>query len=258
LKSLAQRIMTLTAVTALGWALSSAQSLEKVPTLSFDDIRGRHVQLADYKGKVVLLNFWATWCAPCREEIPDLINLQRLHRGQGLQIIGITYPPENLIEVRRFARKLRMNYPVGMGTKETKTLFSSSETLPMTVVIDREGAVRDVIEGIMYPDEFEQKVNPLLSSQPAPKGKLQTATVVVGTAGYRPRSVKLRRGIPAELTFIRKVEKTCGTRIMIPDYGIDRPLPLNVPVTVALTPNKSGRFKFTCGMDMFRGSLVVR
>jgi hypothetical protein len=63
-----------------------------------------------------------------------------------------------------------MNYPVAMGTKETKTLFTSSETLPMTLVIDREGVVREVIEGIMYEDEFEQKVTPLLNSKPTRRG----------------------------------------------------------------------------------------
>jgi thiol-disulfide isomerase/thioredoxin len=118
--------------------------------------------LSDYKGKVVLINFWATWCPPCRQEIPDLIKIQRQYRNKGLQIVGITYPPEQLSEVRRFARKLRLNYPVAIGTKESKALFTSSETLPVTVVIDREGVVRDVIEGIMYADEFDQKVKPLL------------------------------------------------------------------------------------------------
>jgi peroxiredoxin len=84
-----------------------------------------------------------------------------------LQIIGVTYPPETISEVRRFVRKLRMNYPVAMGAKETKALFTSSETLPMTFVIDRDGVVRNVIEGIMYEDEFEQKVKTLLSGKPA-------------------------------------------------------------------------------------------
>jgi len=82
--------------------------------------------------------------------------------AQSLRIIGITYPPEKISEVRRFVRKLKMNYPVAMGTKATKALFTPSETLPMTVVIDREGSVREVIEGIMYSDEFDRMVRPLL------------------------------------------------------------------------------------------------
>ena len=143
------------------WA--GAQSSQPTAALALKDIHGRPFKLADYRGKVVLLNFWATWCQPCRTEIPDLVKKQREYRGSGLQIIGITYPPEKISEVRRFMQKLKMNYPVAMGTNETKNLFTSSDTLPMTFVIDREGIVREVIEGIMYPDEFEQKVKPLLS-----------------------------------------------------------------------------------------------
>jgi peroxiredoxin len=144
---------------------AGAQSSKPAPPLALKDIHGHLFNLSDYRGKVVLVNFWATWCQPCRREIPDLVNKQREYRSRGLQIIGITYPPEKISEVRRFVRKFRMNYPVAMGTKETKSLFTSTETLPMTLVIDRDGVVRDVIEGIMYEDEFEQKVKPLLSGK---------------------------------------------------------------------------------------------
>jgi len=130
------------------------------------DLLGRNLRLSDYKGKVVLINFWATWCPPCRTEIPDLIKMQRVYRGRGLQVIGITYPPQTVREVRRFIRKLRVNYPVAIGTKEIKALFDQGETLPITVIIDREGNLRELIEGILLPEEFEQKIQPLLESAP--------------------------------------------------------------------------------------------
>jgi plastocyanin domain-containing protein len=123
--------------------------------------------------------------------------------------------------------------------------------------------MRDVIEGIMYADEFDEKVKPLLSiartATPieAP-GDMQRTTINVTGAGYEPASVVLQRGKPAELTFVRKIERTCGKEIVIPAYGIRQSLPFDVPVTVAFTPRRSGRFKITCGMDMFRGVLVVR
>ena len=129
--------------------------------LVFKDIHGRNIRLSDYRGKVVLINFWATWCPPCRAEIPDLVRLQHEY-GSGLQVIGITYPPQKLAEVRRFVRRAKVNYPIGLGTKETKLLFSSSETLPLTIVIGTDGSVRDIIEGILLPEEFEQKIKPLL------------------------------------------------------------------------------------------------
>ena len=128
--------------------------------LTFKDIQGRNVRLRDYRGKVVLINFWATWCPPCRAEIPDLVKLQRKYR-KSLQVIGVTYPPQKLAEVRRFVRRAKVNYPVGMGTEETKERFSMKDVLPITIVIGKDGTIRDIIEGILLPQEFEQKIKPL-------------------------------------------------------------------------------------------------
>lgn len=135
---------------------------QKAPAIALRDIQGRTLRLSDYKGKVVLLNFWATWCPPCRAETPDLVKIQREYQERGLQVIGITYPPEKVGEVRRFVRSLKINYPILLGRRATKTLFDQSETLPLTVIIDREGNIKDRIEGILLPEEFETKVKPLL------------------------------------------------------------------------------------------------
>ncbi len=148
-------LLTMAAPVALG-------QNRPAPPLTLRDLRGCPVRLSDYRGKVVLLNFWATWCPPCRAEMPDLVKWQREYRSKGLQVLGVTYPPTNRSEVRRFVRSLRVNYPVVLGAKETKALFDTGETLPVTVVIDQEGNVRELIEGILLPEEFEQKVKPLL------------------------------------------------------------------------------------------------
>lgn len=140
---------------------SIAQS-SKAPALALKDLRGRTMRVSDYKGKVVLLNFWATWCPPCRAEMPDLIKWQRQYRSKGLQVIGITYPPTELQEVRTFIRSIGVNYPIVLGEKESKALFDPGETLPFTVVIDRQGNIRERIEGILLDEEFEQKIKPLL------------------------------------------------------------------------------------------------
>jgi thiol-disulfide isomerase/thioredoxin len=141
--------------------VAAGQSAQ-APPLALKDLRGRTSRLSDYRGKIVLLNFWATWCPPCRAEMPDLVKWQREYRKKGLRVVGVTYPPTDLIEVRKFIRSLSVNYPVLLGAKETKSLFDPAETLPLTVVIDRKGNVSDVIEGIILPEEFEQKVKPLL------------------------------------------------------------------------------------------------
>ena len=134
----------------------------QAPPFELRDVNGRIVRLSNYKGKVVLINFWATWCPPCRAEMPDLVKLQREHGRDGLQIIGITYPPEQKERVRQFARKLKVNYPIVLGTRELKARYSSDETLPLTVVINRDGKVSDIISGILLRKEIDEKIKPLL------------------------------------------------------------------------------------------------
>ena len=86
---------------------------------------------------------------------------------------------------------------------------------------------------------------------------VQTVTVKITGKGYKPKSLMLKRDVPAVITFIRQTGKTCGTEVVIPEYKISQPLPLNKPVKVKFTPTKSGELKFTCGMDMLRGKLIV-
>ncbi|MBI1762720.1 MAG: efflux RND transporter periplasmic adaptor subunit [Acidobacteria bacterium] len=92
----------------------------------------------------------------------------------------------------------------------------------------------------------------------ATAAEIQTATVVLNEKGYQPGTLRLRPGIRARVTFLRKVEATCGTEIVLADYGIKRALPLGQPVTIEFTPAKPGEFKFSCGMDMLQGSIVVK
>jgi len=142
--------------------ITASGQANQAPAVVLKDLRGRSIRLDAYKGKIVLLNFWATWCPPCRAEIPDLVKWQRQFRSKGLQVIGITYPPTKLRHVRRFTHAVGVNYPILLGAKKTRALFDSSETMPLTIIIDRDGQVRDRIEGILLPEEFEQKVKPLL------------------------------------------------------------------------------------------------
>jgi pyruvate/2-oxoglutarate dehydrogenase complex dihydrolipoamide acyltransferase (E2) component len=100
--------------------------------------------------------------------------------------------------------------------------------------------------------------SPQSSPTQADHPKTQSVSIVLNEKGYRPDSIKLRKDIPARLTFTRKVEGGCGTEVLIADYGIKRVLPFNQPVTVEFTPDKAGEFKFACGMDMLKGKLIIR
>ena len=88
--------------------------------------------------------------------------------------------------------------------------------------------------------------------------KVQTAAVALTENGYEPASLRLRRGVPARVTFVRRVSAGCAQEVVLPDYGVKRELPLGEPVTVEFTPAKAGSFTFCCAMGMVRGTLVVR
>lgn len=90
------------------------------------------------------------------------------------------------------------------------------------------------------------------------KPKVQTATIEITQNGYQPSSLRLKRGVPARLSFVRRTEQTCATEVVFADYGIRRELPLNKTIIISFTPNKTGEFTFACGMNMVRGKLIVQ
>jgi peroxiredoxin len=91
-----------------------------------------------------------------------LIKWQKEYRNQGLRIVGITYPPTDIAKVNSFVRRRKINYPILLGSKKTKELYNPGDVLPLTVVIDKKGNIKDIIEGILYSDEFDEKIKPLL------------------------------------------------------------------------------------------------
>ncbi|MEO6392601.1 MAG: cupredoxin domain-containing protein [Pyrinomonadaceae bacterium] len=88
--------------------------------------------------------------------------------------------------------------------------------------------------------------------------KIQRVTITINKDGFAPAGMKLRKGVPAQVTFLRTTDATCAKEIVLPDFGIRRALPLNEPVVISFTPNKRGTFTFVCGMDMLRGQLIVQ
>lgn len=110
------------------------------PDFSLSDLNGQKLSLSAYGGKVVLLDFWATWCEPCREEIPHFVELQNKYGDQGLQIIGISMDddPE---PVRKFYAQFTINYPVVMGNAKTGELYGGILGLPIAFVIGRDGRI---------------------------------------------------------------------------------------------------------------------
>src|SRR5215471_12826665 len=111
-----------------------------VGDVTMNDVDGRHISSADWKGKVVIVNFWATWCPPCRAEIPDLIKLQNKYKDQ-LQIIGISDDDDPPAVVKKWADQHGMNYPIVMATDDLRKAFTGVAALPTSFIINRESRI---------------------------------------------------------------------------------------------------------------------
>jgi thiol-disulfide isomerase/thioredoxin len=133
--------------------------------MSFPDLSGQPATIAGWRGKVVVVNFWASWCAPCREEIPGLLSLQRKYAGNGLQVVGIAV--DSVDNSKSAAAALGIAYPVligGLGSIElTRQLGNKAGALPYTVILDRDGRLVATHLGLISEAKLEQLLRPLLS-----------------------------------------------------------------------------------------------
>ena len=134
------------------------------PDFSLPDLTGHSVSLTSFRGKVILLHFWATWCEPCREEIPHFVELQNKYGDQGLQIIGVSMDdgPE---PVRDFYQRFKMNYPVVMGNAKTGEIYGGILGLPIAFVVGRDGRIYAKHRGATEIPVFEKEIVNLLRKQ---------------------------------------------------------------------------------------------
>src|SRR5689334_11535531 len=131
---------------------------KQAPEFTLKDADGKTVRLSDYKGKVVLLDFWATWCGPCKIEIPWLKEFQRKFRDRGFEIIGVSMDDEGWQVVKPFVAELGINYRVVIGDDAIAQLYGGVEALPTTFVIDREGKIAAVHVGLTGKGEIEHGI----------------------------------------------------------------------------------------------------
>jgi peroxiredoxin len=143
------RISSIPAILLVSAALLSAPSAEaaqanypQAPTFEVRDINGKIVSSADLKGKVVFINFWATWCPPCREEIPDFVDFYNQNRAKGLEIVGLSVDQLEDEQLRSFVKQFKMSYPVALADERIIRTFEPGQFIPTTFIIDKKGRIR--------------------------------------------------------------------------------------------------------------------
>ena len=155
-------------------AIAAGEIGSHLPDFSARDLRGRRISSSDLRGKVVLIDFWATWCGPCKKEMPGYQKLLNRYGARGFAVIGLKLDiMADTEEPRAFARRLGIHYPLAVATDEIKDKFGGIEGLPTTLIYDRWGILRQKIIGFEYTDLVEKDLKALLgrSGQPAIKGR---------------------------------------------------------------------------------------
>jgi cytochrome c biogenesis protein CcmG/thiol:disulfide interchange protein DsbE len=132
------------------------------PDFALPDLSGKTVRLSDFKGKVVLVDFWATWCPPCRKGIPEFIELQRRFEDKGFTTVGVALDQQGAAVVKPFAENFGINYPVVIGGDEVSMAYGGIQAIPTTFLIGRDGSILKSYVGYHPQSEFERAIQAAL------------------------------------------------------------------------------------------------
>jgi len=142
--------------------LTRADSRKPLPQVALTDSNGAPVDLSGYKGSVVLLDFWATWCEGCKEEIPWFMEFQDKYNKSGLVVVGASLDDDGWKSVKPYLREHKINYRIVIGTFESAKQFGVDKGMPVTLLVDRTGKIADVHPGMVDKDAFEREIQTLL------------------------------------------------------------------------------------------------
>jgi peroxiredoxin len=146
---------------------SSMTQSTLAPDFSLESLDGTTMRLSDLRGKAVLLNFWATWCGPCKIEMPWFVDLQNQYRSQGLQIVGVAMDDASKEDISKFAKDMGVNYPILIGKESVGDQYGGVPALPETFLIGRDGKIVDKIIGLKGKADIEEAIQKALDTQPA-------------------------------------------------------------------------------------------
>ncbi|MBI5474677.1 MAG: TlpA family protein disulfide reductase [Ignavibacteriae bacterium] len=144
------------------FSYSGAQQLAPAPNFKLKTHEGKTVELAKLKGKLVVVNFWATWCPPCRREIPGFLDVYKQYKTKGLEIVGVALDQDGWSVVKPYVDQAKMNYPVVIGDFNLANAYGGVESIPTTFVIDKRGNIIQRHIGYMSKSDFENVVKGLL------------------------------------------------------------------------------------------------
>ena len=135
----------------------------RLPNFSLKDLRGKELSSAGFRGKVVLVDFWATWCQPCKKEMPGYQKLLDAYGKRGLVVVGFKFDTmADTEDPVRFARRIGVRYPLAVASDSVRKAFGGIEGLPTTLLYDRDGILRQKIVGFEYTSVVESELKPLL------------------------------------------------------------------------------------------------
>lgn len=137
----------------------------EAPEFELKDENGKKVKLSDYDGQVVLLNFWATWCGPCKLEIPWFVEFEKKNRDRGFAVLGVSMDEDGWDSVKPYLEYAKVNYRVLMGTDHVAMMYGGVDSLPTTFLIDHEGKIAAVHIGLVSKLDYETDIQALLDQK---------------------------------------------------------------------------------------------
>jgi cytochrome c biogenesis protein CcmG/thiol:disulfide interchange protein DsbE len=165
--------------TASSSSLKPPAERKPAPDFALRDGDGRTVRLSDYRGKVVLLNFWATWCGPCKIEIPWFNEFQQQHRERGLVVLGISMDEEGWDVIKPYVAALKVNYRILLGDEMVADLYGGVSSLPTSFLIDRQGKIASIHVGLVSKSVYEREIEELLAQDKQTGGRPNAPAVAV-------------------------------------------------------------------------------